>query len=450
MGVVNSAGSPFVNNSPPAVQDNWLNGSQNEINNVITSISEVVAGGDLNQLGDAIATYSGDGDFFLDSGSANSYTLGALSTKRAPVKYTTGMRVRFVPGNDNTGASNIDVVGIGSKAILDQSGSPLVGGEIFAGIKLELFYDGADFRLSSIIVSISVDKFTKSVTQTSHGFVAGDVIRRTSTDFTKAQADTEANSQVVGMVESVQGDDFVLTQVGFIDTVTGLIAGDTYYLSSITPGAITNTKPTTIGEFVVPVFITETTTSGYVLSQFPLENTLSIEVASQAEVDTGTNNVKAVTPLTLSTNQNYYIIVEDQKTSGTQGGTFTSGAWQTRTLNTVVINTITGASLSSDQIILPEGTYEIEALGSVNDVNTHKLKLRNITDVSDVIIGLNVGAGSGGAQPGPCNGIFTIASTKTFEIQHRCVVTQATNGFGVAAGFGVIEVYCAVKIIKFK
>src|SRR5690242_14620433 len=41
------------------------------------------------------------------------------------------------------------------------------------------------------------------------------------------------------------------------------------------------------------------------------------------------------------------------------GGTFTSGAWRTRTLNEELRNTL-GASLASNQITLPAGSYYAE------------------------------------------------------------------------------------------
>ncbi len=54
------------------------------------------------------------------------------------------------------------------------------------------------------------------------------------------------------------------------------------------------------------------------------------------------------------------VVVVDEKAANTSGGTFTSGAWQTRTLNTLTVNDDGIASLSDDQITLPAGTYEIE------------------------------------------------------------------------------------------
>ena len=81
------------------------------------------------------------------------------------------------------------------------------------------------------------------------------------------------------------------------------------------------------------------------------------------------------------------MIVEDQQADGTSGGTFTSGARQTRTLNTVVLNTITGASLLTNQVVLPPGTYEIEWSAPAYRVEDHTTYLRNVTDSVDVARG---------------------------------------------------------------
>ena len=144
--------------------------------------------------------------------------------------------------------------------------------------------------------------------------------------------------------------------------------------------------------------------------------------------------------------------VSDVKTSGTDGGTFTSGAWRTRDLNTVDINTITGASLSSNQITLPAGTYEIEWVSDVRGVDAHYSRLFNITDSTTTVQGINGWAHTGGSAGGgqsPGHGRFTIASSKVFQIQHRCVTTQTTDGFGSAVGVaGVSEKYTNVWITK--
>ena len=142
--------------------------------------------------------------------------------------------------------------------------------------------------------------------------------------------------------------------------------------------------------------------------------------------------------------------VRDEKGSGTQGGAFTSGAWRTRTLSASLTNEISGASLSSNQITLPSGTYFIFASATGLQCSSHTAKLRNITDSSDTLIGSVEYASSSAAVTSHSFviGRFTIASQKVFELQHQCGSTQATNGFGNAGGFSVVEVYADVQIWK--
>ena len=143
--------------------------------------------------------------------------------------------------------------------------------------------------------------------------------------------------------------------------------------------------------------------------------------------------------------------VRDEKANGTNGGTFTNGAWRTRTLNTSLTNEISGASLSSNQITLPSGTYYIHASAPAYSIDRHKLKLRNTTDSSDTLIGTSEQGENAyaGFNRSFVIGRFTIAAQKTFELQHRCTTTISTNGFGLSSTWsGEIEVYTAVQIWK--
>lgn len=143
------------------------------------------------------------------------------------------------------------------------------------------------------------------------------------------------------------------------------------------------------------------------------------------------------------------VLIKDVKATGTDGGTFTSGAWQTRDLNTVE-NPQIWASLAANQITLDAGTYKIIANAPSYQCAENKAKLRNITDATDTVIGSSEfgAAAFGGFSKSNIIGIFTIASSKTFEIQHQCVTTSTTNGFGVADNLGVDEVYTQVSITK--
>lgn len=61
--------------------------------------------------------------------------------------------------------------------------------------------------------------------------------------------------------------------------------------------------------------------------------------------------------------------VREEQAAGTNGGSFNNGSWQQRVLNTVVTNEITGASLSSNQFVLPAGVYRIKARAPAQSVN---------------------------------------------------------------------------------
>ncbi len=142
-----------------------------------------------------------------------------------------------------------------------------------------------------------------------------------------------------------------------------------------------------------------------------------------------------------------FLHIQDQKPQGTNGGTFTSGAWQTRDLNTVLTNTITGASLADNQITLPAGKYYVEASAAATMVRVHKTRLYNITDTNESVSGLQVNAHEIGYvnNTAPLNGIFDISAEKTFELQHRCLNTKTTTGFGNASDF-TTEVYSDIRI----
>jgi hypothetical protein len=130
------------------------------------------------------------------------------------------------------------------------------------------------------------------------------------------------------------------------------------------------------------------------------------------------------------------MILEDQKSSGTNGGTFTSGAWRTRDLNTEVYNNIPGGVLSSNQITLPAGSYEIYASAPAYRVQEHRIRWRNITDGTSDIWGESSYVDDTDVVVDRTNlfGRISSSSEKVFELQHEASRTQNTDGFGVETG----------------
>ena len=138
--------------------------------------------------------------------------------------------------------------------------------------------------------------------------------------------------------------------------------------------------------------------------------------------------------------------VRDEKAQNTEGGTFTSGAWRVRDLNASKTNTITGASLASNQITLPAGTYWVDASAPAFAVDRNQLRLQNTTGAATLLTGSTEFAGSA-TQRAFLQGLFTLTATSVLELQHRAAGTAATNGFGVKANL-TTEVYSDVVIWK--
>jgi len=140
-----------------------------------------------------------------------------------------------------------------------------------------------------------------------------------------------------------------------------------------------------------------------------------------------------------------YAIIADQKTQNTAGGTFTSGAWRTRDLQTEVADPDGIVSISANAFTLGAGTYFIRWHCPNYHTNDTQSRLYNSTDASEVAIGWTMegyySANSGGS------GRVTIAGSKAFTIEHRCSTTTATYGLGTAANYGT-EQYTTVEIFK--
>lgn len=145
----------------------------------------------------------------------------------------------------------------------------------------------------------------------------------------------------------------------------------------------------------------------------------------------------------------------EKQTNGTDGGTFTTGAWRTRLLNRTDHNGIPNASLASNQITLPPGTYRIRGFavgGASSDgsVELHQTRLRNISAGTTLVIGSAVRSITNCEATSIINGRFTLALASVVELQHQCSNTLATLGFGRdMAGFASAEVnvYSLVEIV---
>jgi len=238
--------------------------------------------------------------------------------------------------------------------------------------------------------------------------------------------------------------DSALTSADSIDFI--LVLGDVLSIGTPSDGTVTNAK---IAASTIDLTTKVTGTLPYTNGGTGLAALgTSLQVL---RTNTGATALEFATP-TSGKFESALLHVRDEKASGSAGGTATSGSFFTRTLNTSVTNEISGASLASNQITLPSGTYFIYASAPGYGTNRIKTKLRNITDSTDTLIGSGTYTDSVSAVAEVKSfiaGRFTISAQKTFEIQQRVQTTFAdANALGIQMGFSVAEIYTDVQIWK--
>lgn len=141
-----------------------------------------------------------------------------------------------------------------------------------------------------------------------------------------------------------------------------------------------------------------------------------------------------------------YIKISETESSGTNGGTATSGSWQNRILNTVDNDTSSISTLSSNQIVLPAGTYKVNVVSPFIDVAKCQIRLQNITSGGTLIIGnsLQSGGSVGVTIFGILSGQFTLNITSSLAIQYQCQGSGSNTDLGQACGFDK-EVYTVAE-----
>lgn len=102
------------------------------------------------------------------------------------------------------------------------------------------------------------------ITQAAHGFVVNNLIYQTTTTgiYAKAQANNSATAEVVGVVTTVvDANNFQFSSSGSISGLTGLTAGQIYFLSDITAGLMTLTEPTSVSSVSKPIGVATSATT---------------------------------------------------------------------------------------------------------------------------------------------------------------------------------------------
>ena len=212
----------------------------------------------------------------------------------------------------------------------------------------------------------------QSYNVTSHGFVTGDVIYRTSSAWAKAKADA-ASTIGTHMVELIDTNNFYAVQSGRLTGLSGLTAGSWYYVSAATAGAITTTEPA-VGNYSNPIGFAETTSIFWVTEL--RASLISTPVVSKIVQVVNTQTGAAATTTVV-------IPYDDTIPQNTEGAQFMSLAiTPTNTNNKLKIEvTFYGAQSGS------AGTYPAAVVALFQDSTAGALAASTIPNVAATRVG---------------------------------------------------------------
>lgn len=121
--------------------DLWLNANVSYKFIVADALGNQIPGGTIdNVINSQLLTLYGG----VDTGSTNAYILNFNASFSA---YADGIVIIWIPANTNTGASTINVNGLGVVNIVNPDGSALLPGQIIANQPAQLLFKGGAFEL---------------------------------------------------------------------------------------------------------------------------------------------------------------------------------------------------------------------------------------------------------------------------------------------------------------
>lgn len=128
-----------------------------------------------------------------------------------------------------------------------------------------------------------------------------------------------------------------------------------------------------------------------------------------------------------------YVKVSDVKENA-HGGTFSAGAWQTRTINTEDSDPSNICTISNNQITLAAGTYRCMISCPAYKVTNHCARLYDVVGGTTLLLGTVESAG--GEQESIQTrsficGQFTVLADRPLKIQHYCYDGVSSYGFGL-------------------
>lgn len=363
-----------------------------------------------------------------EAGSGNDY---AVTLAPAPASYTplANAVLVFKATHANTGAATLNVNALGAKSILGVDGAALESGDIENGGVVAVFYDGTNFLLIS-----ANDRSARG----------GDAYTGTH-DFTGAV--------LTAATQTPTDNSAKVATTAYVDAADDLKAPVASPAFTGTPTAPTPAPGDDSTKLATTEFVNQAAFSAVLPNQ-------SGNNGKFLQTDGSNALWVPVYDGPIS------VIVQDQRSSGTDGGSITAGSWQTCPFNTEVRDPGGLASVSSNQITLEPGTYEIRARRNVTWVQlvsgagvprpTAQTRLFNITagavvsgafsEVASAVTDNETTGGSGqigGAFSLELVTVVTLASATTFRVDVFCRDGQAgvTYNHGYALSTGAGEVF---------
>jgi hypothetical protein len=144
-------------------------------------------------------------------------------------------------------------------------------------------------------------------------------------------------------------------------------------------------------------------------------------------------------------------IFNETQASGTAGGATVTGSFIKRTLNTTVVNNITGCSIASSVVTLPAGTFLMYASAPFYQCAEVKIRLQNTTAATTIGYGTNCYPDTTVACSTVSNVMTatTLSVSSTVELQYRAASVRASAGLGNLNGFGGnSEIYSQLVIVR--
>jgi hypothetical protein len=181
-------------------------------------------------------------------------------------------------------------------------------------------------------------------------------------------------------------------------------------------------------------------------------NVLTSNIPTTGEAEAGSDNTKFMTSLrtheAITFKRKQILRATESQATGVQRAAVVG--WNLRQLNTMHTNNIPGASLSSNNLILPAGEYLAYATFAFwqNPAGTLKPEIYNLTDATSILTGSQpYGNASGGMMT--VVGYFVLTATKTIQLRQYHGTASATNGLGVPVSLaGYPEVYAELLLEK--